>query len=230
MNVNLPVTHIPDSPDAAAKGIKDTKAIADAAVSFTVRTIAVAFVGETAGNIEALAEAYNTGRSIFENSAVIMAAPAQAHTTERLAMAAGIVSLAGNSQTGFSGFAQAAGVTASYSSSSSFSASGEGFRRKAMDFMSAAQGNSEAGELRNVFGVLAGTDSEVVQASGSGSGKRSFFDMIVSALKKAISGEESGSSSSSMFSASSASSSSASSLSGSSPVADFLNKFVMDQV
>lgn len=211
MNINLPVTHIPDTPDAAARGTRDTRAVAKAAVNMTVHTITLAFAGEIPTDAAGLAEAYNAGRRVFENSAIIIASPAQAHTTERLAMATGIMNLAGNSS---SGLGQAASQAARAASS------GGNIRTKAQNMLSSFQGNSEAGELRNVLGVLAGSSSDSVMASSSGGsggsgGSKSFFEEIVEELKKVISGEGSGVSSAS---------------SDSSPVTEFLNNFVMDQV
>ena len=215
MNVNLPVTHIPDNPDAAARGTKDTRAVAEAAVEMNVHTLTLAFAGEIPEDIAGLAEAYNAGRDIFENSAIIIAAPTQAHTAERLAMAAGIMNLAGSNSnfagSSSTGLGRATGA-AVFSSSSS-----ENVRTKAKSLLSAFQGagNSESGELQNVLGVLAGTSSESIISSssggsGGGSGK-SFFEEIIEALKEIVSGNETSSSTSS-------------------PVSEFLNNFVMDQV
>ena len=121
MNINLPVTHIPDNPDAAARGIKDTREIAQIAVQSVAMTMTEILSGGTrissssrseinfTATAPTLAEAYNAGRSIFENSAAIMASPTQPHTTERLAMAAGLVSLAGSTAAGLAMMGQAAG-------------------------------------------------------------------------------------------------------------------------
>ena len=124
MNVNLPVTHIPDNPDAAARGTKDTREIAQIAVQSVAMTMTEILSGGTrissssrseinfTATAPTLAEAYNAGRSIFENSAAIMASPTQPHTTERLAMAAGLVSLAGSTAAGLAMMGQAAGGVA----------------------------------------------------------------------------------------------------------------------
>ena len=234
MNVNLPVTHIPDNPDAAAKGIKDTREIAHDVVSSVAHTMARALAGHgtasTPPSAPHLAEAYNAGRAVFENSEAIMSSPAMPHTAERLAMAAGLVTLAGS--------AAGAGITV-LGQASAGAVQGD-FAKNAGNISDALQGNSEAQEFRQVLGVFASAEGTSLQASGilnltgssssSGSGGGSFFDMIVSELKKAFSGTHDGSSTASIFSASSASSSSVgSSLSESSPIMEFLGNFVMDQ-
>ncbi len=257
MNVNLPVTHIPDNPDAAAKGIKDTQEIAQIAVHSVAITMTqilsrgsrIASASRTEINFTAaapaLTEAYNAGRTIFENSAAIMASPAQPHTTERLAMAAGLVSLAGSTAAGLAVFGQAAAGVASAGAASAGAASESVFRasgsisQNAGNMIQALQGNSEAEEISSVLGAIAGDSS----SSGSGSGGESFFDKILSYLKQSVSGGEgsnstlsAGSSNNtlqSLFSAASVSSSSSSSssmsASASSPVMEFLGNFVMDQ-
>ena len=205
-NVNLPVTHIPDNPDAAAKGTKYTREIGEAAVSITVRTIAAAFASGGTVNAGQIADAYNTGRSIFESSEAIIDSPTQPHIAEHLAMAAGIVGLAGSTVAGAAVLGQAAGASVSAAGAvMSGGASAEGnsaelrgkFANSAQSMISAVQGNSDAGEFRNVLGVLAasGGSSGKVSASSSLSsssssssssgGKISFFDMIVNALQKA---------------------------------------------
>ena len=254
MNVNLPVTHIPDAPDAAADGIKGTQEIADSAADSVAALMAEALgghswgrhsgragAGTTADLHEAagsLADVYNAGKSIYENSAAIMATPSQPHTAERLAMAAGIVTLAGSAAgAGLVGLGQAIGAGIS---------SGQGdFVRNAGHISDALRGNADAQEFRQVLGVFASEGEKSVQSSGildltglgssssssSSSGKKgSFFDMIIAELIKAFTGTQDGNSTSSTFSASSASSSgTSSSLSGTSPIMEFLGNFVMDQ-
>ena len=225
MNVNLPVTYIPDNPGAAARGVKDTKAVAAFAVTTAAGTITGILSAESsAASVPALVDAYNTARSVFESSGAIIASPTQAHTAERLTIAAGLVSLSGSSVTSVSVMGTAAvtgssGAQASASAhSSGFSASSSGqgsFASNAGSLMNLLQGNSEASELQRVLGALTGSGSASSSAfsGSSGGGKQSFFDMIVSALKKAVSGEGS---------------ETASSSSASNPVAEFLGSYVMD--
>ena len=239
-NVNLPVTHIPDNPDAAARGTKYPREIAEAAVSITVSTITAAFASGGAVNASQIADAYNTGRSIFESSEAIIDNPTQPHIAEHLAMAAGLVSIAGSTVAGVAVLGQVAGASVSAAASAAGgggfatggdSPSGAGsrdaklrsnFSSCAKSMIASVQGNSDAGEFVNMLGMFTGSGSTsgsntVSTASSSSSGgKMSFFDMIVDALKKAISGESS--------SAKTVSTSSSST----SPVWDFLGKFVMD--
>ena len=234
MNVNLPVTHIPDAPDAAANGIKDTQDIAHDVVNRVAHTMAQALTGQgtasTPQSAPHLAEAYNAGRRVFENSAAIMSSPTQPHTAERLAMAAGIVTLAGT----------AAGAGIATLGQAVASSGGGDFAQNAGHISAALQDNSDASEFRKVLGVFASSDGNSLQSSGildltgsgsSSGGNGSFFDMIIAELKKAFTGTQNGSSSSSIFSASSVSSSTgaASSFSETSPIMEFLGNFVMDQ-
>ena len=223
MNVNLPVTHIPDTPDAAAKGIKDTREIAQGVVNSVAQTMAQALAGQGAISTPDLAEAYNAGRTVFENSAAIMSSPNMPHTEERLAMASGLVTLAGSAAgAGITTLGQAAGSIADTGASN--------LAQNAGIISDALQGNNDAHEFREVLGIFASDGGKSVQSSGTSSGKASFFDMIVAELKKAFSGTQDGSTSSSIFSASLASTSSTgSSLSSSSPIMEFLGTFVMDQ-
>ena len=209
MNVNLPVTHIPDNPSAAARGTKDTKEIANAALSSVVGTMTEALSSENSSDLEGIAsrlsETYNAGRSVFESSAAILANPSQPHTSERLAMAAGLVALAQDS-----GSVRGA------------SASGSGnFSQNAVLISSALQGNNEASELRNLLTTMAGQDSESGSVSSSGGDSRSFLDMIMEELKKVFFGDQEGGVSSSSYSENS--------LASSSPVMKFLDNFVMDE-
>ena len=199
MNVNLPVTHIPDNPGAAAKGTKDAQAIADAALSSVAGAITEALAGENSNGISlsSLNEAYNAGKSIFDSSSAIMANPSQPHTSERLTIAAGLVRLV-------QGTGKLQGVSVS---------SSESFTRNAGIISSALQNNSEASELRSVLDALSGSNTGSVSASGSNN--RSFFDMIIEEIKKAFSGGNENVSSKTLASSSS--------------VMDFLGNFVMDQ-
>lgn len=190
VNMNLPVTHIPDRPEAAAKGIKYTQEITDAAVSSVAGSItevlnssparlsSVSCAGMAARN---LVEAYNAGKSIVENSASIMSNPSMPHTKERLAMAEGIVSLAGSS----------AFMTAGNTSSgtSGFNAlHTENFRSNAGNLISAMQDVNGGGELKNVLTSVMSDNSEGISpftVSGNSSGN-TFFDKIVEAIKKTL--------------------------------------------
>ena len=270
MNVNLPVTYIPDHPKAAAKGIKDTREIAQIAVNSVAvavtevlsRGTGASFSGARASSVSqvnftaaapSLAEAYNAGKSIFENSAAIIASPTQSHTTERLAMAAGLVGLASSTAAGLAVLGQTAAVTAAGAASVAGSAgaavseSQDVFRasssisQNAGSLKTALQGNSDAEEFSSLLGILTGDTSSAGSAftssasSTSGSNNGSFFDMIITYLREQISGGTSASRSTgntfqSLFSAASASSSASASASGTtSPVIEFLGNFVMDQ-
>ena len=210
MNVNLPVTHIPDNPSAAAKGTKDTKEIASAALNSVVGTMTEALSSENSTDLEGIAsrlsETYNAGRSVFESSAAIIATPTQPHTSERLAMAAGLVTLA-----------QDSGSVSSSSSSNSGN-----FSQNAVMISSALEGNDDASELRSLLTMMTGQGDESGSVSSSGGDDRSFLDVIMEELKKIFFGdqEEGGVSSSSY---------SENSLESSSPVMKFLDNFVMDE-
>ncbi len=230
MTINLPVTHIPDNPDAAAEGIKDTQKIADAVTDSVAAMMTHALGGQNwrsdtgstgihaaAGN---LAEAYNAGRSIFENSAAIISNPTQPHTAERLAMAAGIVTLAGTAAgAGLTVLGQAAARTREGSGSGDFA-------QNAGHISAALQDNSDAAEFREMLGMFASSGSSSTGSSGSSGG--SFFDMILAELKKAFTGSQDSRNTSSIFSASSTTGA-GSSQSGTSPIMEFLGNFVMDQ-
>ena len=212
MNVNLPVTHIPDNPGAAARGTRHTRDIADAAVSSVVQTMAQALGRRRGPGIDSaardLADAYNAGRSVFENSASIIASPAMPHTAERLAMAAGMITLAGSASAGLGLLSSSQGQDSGQDSVHS------SFSQNAGRLSEALQGNSEASEFRNILGVFA--SSSDYQSAGSVSGGReSFSDKIVSELRKAFSEDQTASTSS---------------LTASSPIMEFLGNFVMDQV
>lgn len=224
VNINLPVTHIPDNPSAAAKGIKDTREIADAAVSSVAGAMAKALGVVNLGGISGadsagldaaasrLAQAYNAGRSIFDSSAAILANPSQPHTAERLTMAAGLVALAGSSASGITALTQ--GISAQSNAGSGRANVSQNAGQ--LSSSSVLQSDSESSEFRDLLGTIAGQNDS--SASGSGGKKHSFFDMILEELKKAFSGEQEA-----------GSASSESSLASSSPVMDFLGNYVMDQ-
>ena len=202
MNVNLPVTHIPDSPDSAAKGTKDTREIAQAAVTSVAYTMTAALRSNNKAAAPTLAEAYNAGRTIFENSTAIIASPTQPHTNERLAMASGLVNLAGINLQEASSSAESVSVSSSFSDSA-------GSLLEAIP--------EDAGEFRQVLGALTGkSSSDVSVSAASSSSGGSFFDKILEALKNTASGDMS-----------SAASSGTSSLFESSPVMEFLGNFMM---
>lgn len=212
MNVNLPVTHIPDNPGAAARGTRDAQEIANAALTSVAGAITEALANANSSEgfdriAAKLADSYNAGRSIFESSSAILANPSQPHTSERLTMAAGLVTLA-----------QGTGNFQSVSASSSVNIS-----QNAGQISSALQDNSEASELRNLLAAFTGqdisSDGEIISTSSSGDEEMSFFDMIIEELKKMFSGGKENNSSYS----------SSSSLASSSPVMEFLGNFVMDQ-
>lgn len=103
--MNLPVTHIPDKPEAMAKGIKAAQEIEDIAVVSVTESI----IGIVGGDVDIIAappevreaairnivQVYNAGKSVAESSAAIIADPSLPHTEERIAMASGLVTLAG---------------------------------------------------------------------------------------------------------------------------------------
>lgn len=217
MNVNLPVTRIPDNKKTAEAAenctkstLKTAREIANAALNSVVGTMTKVLAG---GNLPdsgsdfdrtaaRLAEAYNAGRSVFEAGAVIIANPSQPHTSERLAMAAGLVALAQGTE---------GNIGVSVSGSGNFS-------QNAVRISSALQGNNEASEFKSLLSAITGISSGSTSSSGSSSGESlSFFDIIIEELKKAFSGNNE------------SVSSSQSSLASSSPVAEFLGSFVMDQ-
>ncbi|MBR0248802.1 MAG: hypothetical protein IJQ70_07500, partial [Synergistaceae bacterium] len=203
------VTHIPDNPSAAARGTKDTKEIANAALSSVVGTMTEALSSENSSDLEGIAsrlsETYNAGRSVFESSAAILANPSQPHTSERLAMAAGLVALAQDS-----GSIHSASATSSGN-----------FSQNAVMISSALEGNDDASELRSLLTMMTGQDSESGSVSSSGGDSRSFLDMIMEELKKVFFGDQEGGVSSSSYSENS--------LASSSPVMKFLDNLVMDE-
>lgn len=104
--VNLPVTHIPTwSEDTESLGIKSAREIEDIAVNSVADSIAGILGGNSdivamspeqkAAAISNIVHVYSAGRSVVENSSVIIADPTQPHTEARIAMAAGLVNLAG---------------------------------------------------------------------------------------------------------------------------------------
>ncbi len=208
MNVNLPVTHIPDNPGAAARGVKDTQDIANAALNSVVNTMTEALGANSgdhgSGLAARLADTYNAGRSVFESCSVILANPSQPHTSERLTMAAGLVKLAENS-----------GAVKNTGNNSNLGLGD--LSRNAGLISSALQDDSETSEFKSLLEAITNQSSN----SGSSGGEElSFFDMIIEELKKVFSenGNRGGSSSSSRTS-----------LASSSPVMEFLGSFVMDQ-
>lgn len=235
MNVNLPVTHIPDSPDAAARGIKDTREIAHIAVTSVVSTMTEVLVGGNRASFSAgasfsfeatapsLAEAYNAGRTIFESSNAIMSSPTMPHVDERIAMASGLAELANLTSQG----ALPTGVPITIEGGAGMGGNVEMHTPRvhaSADISSNAHYllevvPEEAGEFRQVLGMItgAGSASGSVSAAGvsSGSSGESFFDQIVNALKNAASGNSSP-----------VSSAGTSSLFSSSPVMDFLSNIM----
>lgn len=230
MTVNLPVTHIPDRPEAAARGVKDTQEIADIAVSSVAVSITEALTGHThsgsSSGVRGLIETYNAGKSIVENSEAIISNPAMPHTQERLAMAAGLVSLAGSALTGISMMGRAAGSVQtsgtphtssvpSHHEQGGLHSSGD-LTRNASSLRASMASESDAGELVSLLEAIAspeGISGAVSSVSSRGSGKKSFFDKIIEALKKAMDGETSTGTSSS-----------------STPVQEFLGSFMIDEV
>ena len=235
MNVNLPVTHIPDSPDAAARGLKDTREIAHVAVTSVVSTMTEVIIGGNKASFSSnagfsfeatapsLAEAYNAGRTIFENSSAIMSSPTMPHVDERIAMASGIAELANlTSQGGLLGgvpitIEGGAGMGGNIEINTPRVQASADFSNNAHYLLEVVP--EEAGEFRQVLGMItgAGSASGSVSAASvsSGSSTGSFFDQIVSALKEAASGNSSP-----------VSSAGVSSLFDSSPVMGFLSNLM----
>ena len=219
VSMNLPVTHIPDRPEVAAKGIKYTQEITDAAVSSVAESITevlnsspVRLSSATGAGMAArnLIEAYNAGKSIVENSASIMSNPSMPHTKERLAMAEGIASLAGTSAFMTSGNTS--------SGTSGFNAvHTENVRSNAGNLISAVQDVNGGGELKNVLTSVMSDNSEGISpftVSGNSTGS-TFFDKIVDAIKKTL--LEGGKSSSG-------------SANSSSPIDEFMKNLITEQV
>ena len=173
-NVNLPVTHIPDRPDDAATGIKDTEEISDFAVASVADTITHVLGGNlsvkiiapdgTDKTVEHLVEAYKAGKSIVENSASIISNTSLPHTEERIAMATGIVSLAGSAVTGL-GMLKGAG------SSVGTSTSIQDLGKQAEDLIPSIRDD----ELKSVLGAISAAGS----ASSGAKKKSSFWDEIM---------------------------------------------------
>lgn len=216
MSINLPVTHIPDRPEAAAKGIKYTQEIADIAVSKVADTITEALVSNpvrlqtSAGAgmaAQNLVEAYNAGKRIVESSASIMSNPSMPHTNERLTMAEGIVNLAGTSTFTMAGSNSSVVINQGMT---------ENLRSNAGNLLSAMNSSTEEGELKNVLTSFMSETSEEISpftVSGNSGGGKNFFDMIIEAIKKNLSGGSEASSSAS-----------------GSPVDDFLKNLITEQV
>ena len=230
MNVNLPVTHIPDSPDAAARGVKDTREIAQIAVTSVVSTMTevlvngnrASFSANAAFSFEAtapsLAEAYNAGRTIFECSNAIMTNPTMPHVDERIAMANGLAELAGlTSQAGGPiSIAGGVGMGGSVEMNTPRVHASADFSNNAGYLLEVVP--EDAGEFRQVLGMISGSKSvsgSVSAAGVSNTNGGTFFDKIVDALKKAASGNSSP-----------VSSAGTSSLFSSSPVMDFLSNLM----
>ncbi|MBQ6775151.1 MAG: hypothetical protein IJP53_01710 [Synergistaceae bacterium] len=200
-SVNLPVTHIPDKPEAAAKGVKDTLEVADIAVTSVADSItnllggkvSVRVVGSDGSDVtvKSLVETYNAGKSIVENSAMIVSSPAMPHTEERLAMAAGLVSLAGSAVTGVGMLVKP--------SSANIQTDVQNMRKSARDLLQNLQDDSESNELRTVLGVIsaagasdtAGASTESLLSEVAGGSGDSFFAKIISLLMGKIDGNSS---------------------------------------
>ena len=215
INVNLPVTHIPDRPDDVAKGTKDAQEIADIAVNNVAHTI-TNILGENVKvrviapdgsdrTFENLSKVYNAGKSIVENSASIISEPSMPHTEERIAMAAGLVSLAGSTVTGI-------GMLKTSSSVGEVGKSIKELSKKAEDLLPSVKNNDE---LKNVLGAISAAGGSSSGAVGTfaavgelGSSGDSFFDKLM----KIFFGENTAQSQAS----------------SSSPVQEFLDDFVAD--
>ena len=208
MSVNLPVTYIPDNPGAAAKGTKDTREIADAALNSVVKVMRGALGGgrlyENGSSASSLAETYYAGKTVFESSSSILASPSMPHTSERLAMAAGLVTIMHETE---------------FHQQQSFSSS-ENFSVNASRISSDLQDNTENSEFRQLLESFAGNNSSILNSEAPQSQtdeKLSFFEMILQELKKAFSGIQDNVSSSEA------------SLDSSSPIRKFLDTLVMEQ-
>lgn len=230
MNVNLPVTHIPDNPDAAAKGVKDTREIAQVAVNSVVNTMTEVLIGGNRASFSSsasfsfeaaaptLTEAYNAGRTIFECSNAIMTNPTMPHVDDRIAMASGLAELANlTSQAGIPiTVAGGAGMSGSVEVNTPRVQASADFSSNANYLLEVVP--EEAGEFRQVLGMITGAGSAGGSVSAAGVSRGSgisFFDEIVEALKKAASGNNSPVSPAGI-----------SSLFASSPVADFLSNIM----
>ena len=172
-SVNLPVTHIPDRPDDVATGTKDAEEISLIAVESVADTItqvlgknlSVKIVAPDGSDrtVEHLIETFNAGKSIVENSARIVSDTSMPHTEERIAVAAGIASLAGSAVTGL-GMLKSAGETVKTA------ASIQDLGKQAENLLPSIKDNDE---LKSVLGAisLAGEASVSSSSSSSSSSK-----------------------------------------------------------
>ncbi len=235
-SINLPVTHIPDVPNAAITGTKHTREV----MSFTVNSVTASITQALGGSLitssvsgvsagayyqrqaQELIETYAAGRRVFESSAAVIADPSRSHAGEYAAMASGLVGIAGSSS--------GAGLTGGLSGTS---LQGAGLGQSAPALLSQIPDTGPNSELRSILSAFTGSSSTggpsgtsgsdslssllggLTQGTSDSSGGSSFFDMIVNALKKALSGESSGTSASSAVAGES------------SQAAEFLRSFVM---
>lgn len=228
--VNLPVTHIPDRPDAVAKGTKNTSQIAEAAVSSVAGAIA-----ETLGvnpsqltsqlsagtAAKSLVEAYNAGKTIVENSASIASSPSMPHVREHIAIAGSLARLADSSAVSVassSSVSESPNVISVSASSSSGGTSYEAVKSNAGYLFSYVSNESNGDELGGILESLTSSSADSSVSSGSSGGGQSFFEMILAALISYMTGEESGSSSASLSSGTNSSS----------PVQEFLSSLITE--
>lgn len=215
--INLPVTHIPDRPEAAAKGIKDTQKILDTAVDSVAVSITNALTGRVKVSMVApdgsdsmaqnLVDAYNAGKIVSENSALIISNPAMPHTEERLAMAAGLVTLAGSAAAMSSDSSTLAHTPITDNKLTSISAN-------AKKLLPAMANISNSGELSNVLNTV--SSGEKVEPSSKDSSSEdkdsvlSFFEKVITSLLSMLAGQSS------------------EVTSENSPVQEFLSSFISD--
>ena len=111
--------------------------------------------------VEHLIETFNAGKSIVENSARIVSDTSMPHTEERIAVAAGIASLAGSAVTGL-GMLKSAGETVKTA------ASIQDLGKQAENLLPSIKDNDE---LKSVLGAISLAGEASVSSSSSSSSK-----------------------------------------------------------
>ncbi len=104
-DIQLPVTHIPDKPEAVAGGVKAVVEVEGVAVNSVTDSIFTLLgssedissmppeVQYTTAN--SIVQTYSAGRQVTENTAAIISNPSIAHIQENIAIASGVVNLIG---------------------------------------------------------------------------------------------------------------------------------------
>ncbi len=224
--VNLPVTHIPDRPEAVAKGIKDTQEISDIAVDSVADSITHVLSGHAKVRVIApdgsdrtvqnLVDTYNAGKAVSDNSASIISNPTVSHVEEHLAIATGLVTLAGSTLTGFGMLA-----SSSVSNSGSFNSvkasgafSSASITEKAQELLPTVKNIPGSEELSNVLTAISSSPNATSASSTQSNSGESFFQKIINALFGKMDNQGSGEFAGGVFE--------------NSPVQEFFNSFVAE--